>query len=403
MKILILTPQLPHPPRQGTALRNYYFIEALADRHAVSLLTFLEPGQPAHPDAWGPLPALCQEIVAVPVPLRSSVQRLRDLLLTGRPDMALRLRSDAFADQLIRWLQAESFDVVQLEGIELATYLPLLERAAPRPLIVFDDHNAEYVLQQRAFETDLRLPARWHAAAYSFLQWRRLRRFEAATCCRADRVIAVSGADSAALQRLVPGLEVEVVPNCIDTAAYQRPQPLPQGSAFTILFTGKMDFRPNVDAALWFGRDIWPLIRDECPEVTWGIVGKTPHPRLNVLRDDPSITIVGEVPEIPPYLAAAQLYVIPLRMGGGTRFKLLEAMAAGTPVVSTTVGAEGVPVRPGHELLLADTPAEFAAAVVRLLRDPALRVRLGTAARDLVTERFDWRVVLHDLERIYCM
>jgi len=401
MKILLLTPQLPYPPRQGTALRNYHLIEALAGRHAVSLLTFLEPGQPDQPVGWGPLPALCQEIATVPVPPRSSARRLRDLLFTGRPDMALRLSSDAFADQLTGRLEAESFDVVQIEGIELATYLPLLERAAPRSLIVFDDHNAEYILQQRAFETDLRLPTRWHAAAYSFLQWRRLRRFEAATCRRADRVIAVSGADRAALERLVPGLQVEVIPNCIDTAAYQRPQPAPEGAAFTLLFTGKMDFRPNVDAALWFGRDIWPLIRAEHPGATWGIVGKTPHPRLDVLRNDPSITIVGEVPEIQPYLAAAQLYVIPLRMGGGTRFKLLEAMAAGTPVVSTTVGAEGVPVRSEHELLLADTPAEFAVAVLRLLRDPALGARLGKNARVLVTEHFDWRVVLGDLERVY--
>jgi glycosyltransferase involved in cell wall biosynthesis len=162
-----------------------------------------------------------------------------------------------------------------------------------------------------------------------------------------------------------------------------------------------MDFRPNVDAALWFARDIWPLIRAARPATTWGIVGKAPHSRLAPLREDPSITIVGQVPEMPPYLVAAGVYVIPLRMGGGTRFKLLEAMAAGTPVVSTTVGAEGVPVRSGHELLLADEPAEFAAAVLRLLDDPGLGRRLAAAARRLVTQQFDWRVVLDDLERVY--
>jgi glycosyltransferase involved in cell wall biosynthesis len=291
--------------------------------------------------------------------------------------------------------------VVQVEGIELAPYLPLVERTSPHSLVVFDDHNAEYVLQQRAFETDVIHPHRWHAAAYSLLQWRRLRRFEAATCRRADRVIAVSGADRDALKRLVPGLQVDVIPNCIDTATYESPKPGVKAPAFTVLYTGKMDFRPNVDAALWFGRDIWPLIREEHPDATWGIVGKAPHPRLDVLRNDPSITIVGEVPEIPPYLAAAQVYVIPLRMGGGTRFKLLEAMAAGTPVVSTTVGAEGVPVCSGRDILLADYPAEFAASVRRLLHEPALGLQLSSAAHKLVTERFDWRVVLRDLERVY--
>jgi glycosyltransferase involved in cell wall biosynthesis len=401
VKILFLTPQLPYPPRQGTALRNFHLIEALASRQAVSVLTFLEPDQPADPSKWGPLPELCHGVVPVPIPPRSHARRLRDLLLTRQPDMALRLWSEAFADQLADWLKSEHFDVVQIEGIELAAYLPLVEQTAPGALVVFDDHNAEYVLQRRAFETDLGLPRRWHAAAYSFLQWRRLRRFEATTCRRAGQVIAVSGADRAALERLVPGLQVEVIPNCIDTAAYRQPYGGPKVPAFTVLFTGKMDFRPNVDAALWFGQDVWPLVRAGHPGATWGIVGKAPHPRLDVLRDDPSITLVGEVPEMRPYLAAAELYVIPLRMGGGTRFKLLEAMAAGSPIVSTTVGAEGVPVQTGQELLVADSAADFAAAVLRLLHDPSLGRQLSTAARKLVTERFDWRVVLGDLEQIY--
>jgi glycosyltransferase involved in cell wall biosynthesis len=401
MRILFLTPQLPYPPRQGTALRNYHLIKALASRHAVSVLTFLEADQPADPGKWGPLPELCHGVVPVPVPPRPYTRRLRDLLLTRRPDMALRLWSDAFADELADWLRTEAFDVVQIEGIELAAYLPLVERIAPLALIVFDDHNAEYVLQQRAFEADLRLPGRWHAAAYSLLQWRRLRRFEAATCRRADQVIAVSGTDRAALERLVPGLRVEVIPNCIETGAYRQRKAGQKAPAFTVLFTGKMDFRPNVDAALWFGREIWPLVQAGHPGATWGIVGKAPHPRLDVLREDPSIIIAGEVPEILPYLAAADLYVIPLRMGGGTRFKLLEAMAAGTPVVSTTVGAEGVPVKSGRELLIADSAAEFAAAVLRLLRDPALGHQLSAAARQLVTQQFDWQVVLGDLEQIY--
>jgi len=399
MNILFLTPQLPYPTRQGTTLRNFYFIEGLAERHTVSLLSFLELGQPDTPAGWGPLTTLCRRIATVPTPARSMKQRLLDLLRHRRPDMALRLWSQPFAGRLAGWLQEETFDIVHIEGIEMAPYLPFLEEASPRPLIVFDDHNAEYVLQQRAFQTDLRIPRRWHAAAYSFLQWRRLRRFEADVCRRAGRVIAVSETDSAALEKLAPGLRVGVIPNCINTAAYA---PAPSDlSPFTLLFTGKMDYRPNVDAALWFGREIWPLIQAQQPNATWGIVGKSPHPRLDVLRADPAITIVGEVPAMPPYFHAAELYVIPLRMGGGTRFKLLEAMAAGIPVVSTRVGAEGVPVRSGRELLLAEQPADFAAAVLRLLHDPALREQLRAASLTLAREQFDWRTVVPNLEQIY--
>jgi glycosyltransferase involved in cell wall biosynthesis len=316
--------------------------------------------------------------------------------------MALRLESSIFADCLTDWLRVETFDIVHIEGIELARYLPLVAAASDPPLSLFDDHNAEYILQKRAFETDLRLPLRWHAAAYSFIQWQRLRRFEAQVCRRANRVVAVSDTDRAALEALEPQKRVWVIPNCIDTASYALPSDQVETvPAFTLLFTGKMDFRPNIDAALWFGREIWPLIKAQEPVATWGIVGKSPHPRLDCLRADPAITIVGQVPEMPPYLRAAELYVIPLRIGGGTRFKLLDAMAAGTPVVSTTVGAEGVPVHTGRDLLLADCPADFAAAVIRLLRDRDLRERFRTSSLALVREHFDWRTIVPNLERIY--
>ncbi len=403
MNILFLTPQVPYPIRQGTALRNYHLIEGLAERHTVSLLSFLELGQPADPAGWGPLTSLCRRIVTVPAPPRSGRQRLLGLIRSRRPDMALRLWSRPFADRLARWLEDESFDIVHVEGIELAPYVPLLEEASSCPLILFDDHNAEYVLQKRAFQTDWRIPRRWHAAVYSFVQWRRLCRFEADVCRRADRVVAVSETDRAALENLVPGLSVGVITNCINTAAYAPSASVPHETvpAFTLLFTGKMDYRPNIDATLWFGREIWPLVKAQEPDATWGIVGKSPHPRLDPLRADPAVTITGEVPEIIPYFQAAKLYIIPVRMGGGTRFKLLEAMAAGTPVVSTTVGAEGVPVRSGRELLLADCPTDFAAAAIRLLRDATLTDQLTAASLALVREQFDWRTVVPNLERIY--
>ncbi len=403
MNILFLTPQLPYPPRQGTTLRNHHLIRGLAERHTLSLLSFLEPDQSADPDAWGPLPDLCKSIEVVPVAPRSLFRRAADMVLTRRPDMALRLWSLPFAERLAQRCSAEAFDVVHVEGIELCAYLPQLETAPGRPLILFDDHNAEYILQKRAFQTDSRTPTRWVAATYSLIQWLRLRRFEADVCRRADRVVAVSEADRRALQALVDDIKVEVIPNCIDTAAYGASADN-SGSlvpSFSVIFTGKMDFRPNVDAALWFGHEIWPLIKAARPDATWGIVGKAPHARLDALRADPTVTIVGEVPDMRPYLHAATVYVIPLRMGGGTRFKLLEAMAAGIPVVSTAVGAEGVPVQSGEELLLADQPVEFADAVVRLMADAVLRHGLSAAAKSLVRDQFDWRTVIPALEDVY--
>ncbi len=429
MKVLFLTPQVPYPPQQGAALRNWGLISGLAARHEVAVLSFLVPPPPLSPPMGGteegeppmggkeggdadPLRAACR-IETVRFPVRTPRDRLRDMITTRQPDMALRLASELYAQRLADWLAVESFDVVHIGGIEMASYLDVIEAVhpspgpsptrgeldRPRPLVVFDNLNCEYLLQQRAFLTDLRAPARWPGAAYSFVQWQRLRRYEAQVCCRADRVLAVSEADAAALRKLVPGLDVSVVPNGVDTRTY-TPTPIHSHTP-TLTFTGTMDFRPNVDAVLWFARKVLPRVRAEVPEARFFVVGQRPHRRLDGLRGDPAITLTGWVEDARPYIAQATVYVAPLRIGGGTRLKLLEAMAMGRPVVATRLGAEGYPVTDGRELLLADTPADFAAAVVTLLRTPERRVELGQAARAFVERWYDWRTIVPRVEAVY--
>jgi glycosyltransferase involved in cell wall biosynthesis len=315
--------------------------------------------------------------------------------------MALRLRSSGYAGELASWLSRETFDVVQIEGIELASYLDVIDAAAQEPLVVFDDHNCEYVLQKRTFLTDVRSPSRWWGAAYSLVQWRRLRRFEAQACRRADQVLAVSEPDARALEELVPGLDATVVPNGIDTRKYQpRPASADAASA-SLVFTGTMDFRPNVDAVLWFLRETWPLMQTEVPDLRLIVVGQRPHRRLGPLAECPNVTLTGWVEDVRPYIADATVYVAPLRMGGGTRLKLLEAMAMGKPIVATRLGAEGYPVTDGSELILADTPSDFAEAVVSLLRSPERRAELGQRARVFAEQQYDWSAIVPEMERAY--
>ncbi|MGD1996366.1 MAG: glycosyltransferase [Anaerolineae bacterium] len=400
MKILFLTPQLPYPPQQGTALRNWGLISELASRHQVSLLSFQAPGQSLRSDS--PLGLACESIETIPQPARTRSRRLRDLILTDLPDMALRLESAAFRQRLSAWLARAAFDVVHVEGIELAPYLDLLESTSPRPFVVFDDHNCEYLLQKRAFVTDLGQPRRWHAAAYSFVQWRRLQKYEIRACRRSGLVVAVSEPDAHALRELIPELEPLVVPNGIDLSAYRSDlPPPPEMGEGALVFTGKMDFRPNVDAMLWFARRALPRIRQEVPQTHVWVVGQRPHRRLDVLRDDPAVTLTGRVEDVRPYIAGAAVYVAPLRMGGGTRLKLLEAMAMERAVVATRLGAEGFPLTGGRELLLADTAETFADAVVSLLHDPNRRAALGRAALRFVETRYDWRVLTPRLEAAY--
>jgi sugar transferase (PEP-CTERM/EpsH1 system associated) len=396
MRILLLTPQRPYPPHQGTTLRNFNLIKELSKHHSVCVLTFIEPDQ--DPTAPGPLPQLCEWVDTIPVPHRSNNHRLQQLLFSRRPDMSWRLWSPQFDEQLKRRLQ-EPFDVVEIEGIEMSPYLPTIQSAANRPLIIYDAHNAEWILQKRAFAADLKKPTRWPIALYSWFQWNRLRTYEADLLNQVDHTIAMSAPDKVALRDLMPQAPITIIPNGVDLTAYGQFKGKPLN--FDLVFTGKMDFRPNIDAVLWFGQHVLPLIQAQRPHTTFAIVGQRPHPRLDVLRQLPGVTITGYVDDVRPYIAGASVYVVPLRVGGGTRLKLLEAMAMGKAIVSTPVGAEGFPVEHKHELLLVEKPDAFAAAVLHLLGHPGQRRKLGQTGQAFAKNNYGWDALVPQLEKIY--
>ncbi len=432
-RILILTPQLPIPPQaltglsQGTTIRNFNLIAGLARRHVIDLLTFPAPAASGEPSAASAelLQAYCRQVVVEPAPIRTLVRRGRDTLFSPLPDMALRLESPALHHQMDRLLAENAYDVIQVEGIEMAPYVlgsgtrpgrdtrsepskmqgqtPTTDKGSTRPRLVFDDHNAEYVLQRRAFLTDLRQPRRWLAAGYSLVQWQKLVAYECRVCRAADRVAAVSEADATALRRLVPGLEVAVVPNGVDLE-FNRPgsvTPLPEMGPHTLVFTGKMDYRPNVDAVLWFAEAVLPLILARVPDARFFVVGQQPHRRLDPLRQHPAIILTGRVPDTRPYIAGAGVYVVPLRIGGGTRLKVLEAMAMGQAIVSTRLGCDGFTFEDGREVRFADEPGPFAEAVVALLADREQTIRLGQASRACVERDFGWDAIVPRLEELY--
>lgn len=402
-RILFLTPQLPYPPQQGTAIRNYNLIAQVARRHEVHLLSFVEG--PSDIVDLGPLQEPCASVHTVPVPQRSRWRRLSTVLTSPLPDIVHRLHSRQFSIELEEVVRGIApLDLIEIEGLEMAGYgLHATHTVAePKPRLVYDAHNAEHLLQKRIFEADSHHPRRWLGALYSWIQWQKLRRYEAAVCRQAQHVIACSPADAEALAGLVPGLKTTIVPNGVDTEQY-RPgivSPLPLG-AHALVFTGKMDFRPNVDAALWFGTAVLPIIRQMGVQAQFHIVGKNPHPRLAVLRDVPGVTLTGFVADVRPYIAAAAVYVVPLLSGGGTRLKVLEAMAMGKAIVSTTLGCEGIHAAPGRDIVLADEARDLAAQVVALLGDPARCATLGRAARAFVEAHFDWRIVTAALDPMY--
>lgn len=392
--ILMLTPSLPYPPQQGAALRNWGLLHGLAQHFPVWLLSY---GQtPVDPV----LQAVCTKLVVCPAPQPRASQRLRALLTTRQPDLLLRGDSLVFAQQLRQWLQMQPFLAVQIEGLELTGYLPLIQQCQPDLPIVFDAHNAEATIQQRALATDWRQPRRWLAAAYSAFQVPRLQRLEQLTCQTAQRVLCVSTTDQQLLAAHQLSLPPLVVPNGLNFADYQPPS-APPPTPPRLVFTGKLDYRPNVDAVLWFAESILPHIRAQQPTVEFWVVGQRPSPAIRALQGKNGVHVTGAVPDIQPYVAGASVFVAPLRMGGGTRLKLLEAFALERAVVATPVGAEGFAVTDGEQLLLAEHATDFAAAVLRVLADPSLQRHLGQRARQFGAQYYDWQAILPALWQCY--
>ena len=446
MKILILSPYPPYPPHGGGTMRIYQLIRGLARRHDATCLSFVPDLAAEH--ALAPLQRICRVVVVRGPAQRSLAQRAWTTLASPLPDMALRNALPEYSAALRALLATETFDIIQAESIEMAGYLlqvmsyelrvqnsndsnnsklktmpwsPSWSLPASLSLrskvnsakrqnskLVLDQFNAEYLLQKRAFLADARQPRRWHAAAYSLVQWLKLARYEARVMRECDAVLAVADKDRATLLGCAPNARISVVPNGVDTDYFsraalvrERAGPLSFAAA-TLVFSGTLDFRPNVDALTWFAREVLPRLRARQPNLRLLVVGKRPAPAMRQLAQAGLLMLTGEVPDARPYIAGATVYIVPMRIGGGVRLKLLEALALEAPVVSTRMGAEGVTgLCGGEHCLLADDPADFAAAVLHLIDDPALGRQLGAAGRALVRERYDWSVIVPRLEAIY--
>jgi len=271
-----------------------------------------------------------------------------------------------------------------------------LRRALPCPSILFT-HNVEAEIWRRHAENAAQPLSRMLYRQ----QWRRMLRFEGRTLARFDRLLAVSDADEQTFRRLY-GHEtlapIDVVATGVDTSFFT-----PTPDAFVrpkhLAFVGSMDWMPNEDGVLFFCREVLPRVRQSEPDVTLSIVGRAPTPAVKRLAQESGIEVTGTVDDVRAYLGQACATIVPLRVGGGTRLKIFEAMAAGKAVISTTIGAEGLPTESGRHLLIADDAEAFAAAVVRIVREPELRRRLEREARTLVTRHYDWSVAAGQLER----
>jgi sugar transferase (PEP-CTERM/EpsH1 system associated) len=406
VNILWLNAGLLLPLDKGGKLRTWHVMRNLAARHEITYLSFSDPAQPTE-DREG-MHAVCAHLRTIPRtdPAKGTTRFYLDAaryLVDPVPYAVAKYRSAAFKQELQQLLEQRRFDAIVCDFLPPVVNLP--ERL-PCPAILFT-HNVEAEIWRRHAE-NARGPV---AKALLSQQWRRMLRFEQDALSRFDLVLAVSEADGQTFERLYPGAlktPAHVVQTGVDTTYFAPSDPAEAGSLegpakaghhrAHLVFTGSMDWLPNEDGMLYFVREMLPRIREAEPGATLSIIGRAPTPAVKRLADEAGIEVTGRVDDVRPHIAAGAVYVVPLRIGGGTRLKIFEAMSMGKAVVSTTIGAEGLPVTSGRDVVIADDPAQFAQAVVGLIRDGAARRRIETEARRLVVERYDWSAVAEDFE-----
>jgi len=395
MRILYFSPRACWPRDTGAKLRDYYLASQLAARCTVTYLGLRDPAEaPAEP------PPAESGFTAYHSAARESAYTISKLVrgLIGPTPLTVLNYSSAHVSRILaEILQAGSFDAVQMEGVHLSAYLPVIGAAASRPVILADWHNIESEILHRYSQVNPSPPRR----AYAWRTANLLERAETRFLGACDVHTVTSERERVRLQSRNPAAEIHVIPNGVDVQ-YFGAQELDCGSPRTsLVFAGSMDYSANVDAVVWFVNHIWPALRQEHPALSFAIVGRDPTTEVRALAGD-RVTVTGTVPDVRPYYAGALAAVVPLRIGSGTRLKILEAMAAGIPVISTRLGAEGLDLEDGTHLLLADSADDMIAAVGRLAASSELWQRLSRSGREVVSRLYDWRALTEDLYRIHC-
>jgi len=397
MRILFLSQVLPYPVDAGPKMRSYFVLRHLVQKHEVTLLTFVRDTD--RPQDIAHMAELCHAVRTVPM----HRNRLRDVkflaqsFLTQDPFLIVRDQMPAMTDEIRRLVTSEPFDAIHVDQLWMAQYaLIAAQSAISPPKLVLDQHNAVHLIPQRLADGE-RNPVKQRLMAR---EARLLTRYESEICRRFDHVVWVTEEDRRAVAALsgssVNGQKPStVIPICADPAQIEPVTPAP--NKYRITFLGGLHWPPNAQGIVWFARDVFPQVRAQIPEATLTVIGKSPPAGL----DGDGIEVTGYVDDLKSYLDETAAFVVPLHAGGGMRVKILDAWSWGLPVVSTTVGAEGMAIQHEDNILIADTAPAFAEATVRVLKDAALAQRLGQNGRQTILEKYNWQTVYSAWDKVY--
>jgi sugar transferase (PEP-CTERM/EpsH1 system associated) len=389
MRVLQIAPRVCWPLDTGAKLRNYHLARVLSERAVISLLAFSdEAGTPAELSFY-------DDVIVVPRRRGYTPMKILRGALGSTPLPVLNYTSETMNRTIDRLLDSKDFDLVQIESIHLMAYLPILRKARSRPRIVCDWHNIESELMSRYAERESRYLRRGYARFTAHM----MTDFEKRALRDFDAHIAVSERDADQLRRINPDAKIFVIENGVDPSHYSSP--VENATRNRIVFVGSMDYHANIDGVVEFAREVWPSVKKRKPELNFTIVGRDPAPEVRELSKIAGVEVTGTVDDVRPFYDQACAAIVPLKVGGGSRLKILEAMAAGVPVVSTGLGAEGLAVHDDENILIADTKEEMQELLISLVDDRELQDRIVAGGRALVTDRYDWARLGASLFEIY--
>lgn len=401
MRILFLSQVLPYPLDAGPKVRSYYVLRYLAQHHEVTLVSFVRSTDTA--EAVNHLRSFCRAVHTVPI----TRSRLQDgfyffkSLATGQPFIIERDWRANMAEELGNLVKNQHFEAIHADQLWMAPYALWARQQAngSHPRVMLDQHNAVYMIPQRMAlgETS------WLKRAVLKLEANKLADYEVETCRHFDHVAWVTREDFTAVQGLSPNTPIPnsgVIPICGDPGA--QPMIQRQPTAQRITFVGGLHYPPNAQGILWFAEKCFPHVLAQAPDAILTVIGKQPPPELQSLQlPAKNLEVTGYVDDPRPYLAETAVFIVPLLAGGGMRVKIVDGWTWGMPIVSTTVGAEGIETEPGKTMLIADTPTEFAQATLQLWQNRAEADHLAQAGRRWVMEKYNWTKAYQQWDRIY--
>ena len=396
LKILFLTNRSPYPIKDGQSRRTYNILKGLACRHEVHLLSLYQSAEEITPESVGHLKSFCKQVEMLAAPPKTlslgMMARLLRSLFSKDPYTVWRHYSRPYLDRIRMRLYTTPFDVVHCDILPLAYCI----RGLHGPFRTLTDHDVSYV-KARRLAAQARNPA---LKLFLYLEALKLKRLESRIFSELDLGISVSELDRLHLERLCPEGRFVVVENGVDVRAF-----IPDPDAVepnVLVWVGGFHHYPNCEAVRFFLEDIYPRIRQEKAETKLYVVGSgVPDWLRRLATGDPSIVLTGYVDDPLPYIQRAAVFVAPILSGGGTKLKVLEAMAVGKAIVSTSIGVEGIEGKDQEHFMVADTPEAFSSKVVSLLNDHVSRERLGANARKRAMEKYDWEAICEAISGIY--